>query len=36
LVEFAGGVVTIKDIKALKRAAQFDDAYLYLERQGRR
>jgi CRP-like cAMP-binding protein len=36
LVEFAGGVVTIKDFDALKRTAEFDAAYLYLDRQDRR
>jgi hypothetical protein len=32
LIEFAGGVVTIKDFDALKRVAEFDDSYLYLEK----
>ena len=34
-LEFAGALATIKDLEALKRAAEFDPAYLYLER-GRR
>jgi CRP-like cAMP-binding protein len=32
LMEFAGGVVTIKDFEGLKRAGEFDPSYLYLER----
>jgi CRP-like cAMP-binding protein len=31
-VEFAGGIVTIKDFEGLKRTAEFDPAYLYLDR----
>jgi hypothetical protein len=31
-MEFAGGVVTIKDFEGLKRAGEFDPSYLYLER----
>ena len=31
LVEFRGGRVTIRDLAALERAAEFDPAYLYLE-----
>jgi CRP-like cAMP-binding protein len=34
-VEFAGGVVTIMDLDALKQAAEFNPAYLYLDRHGR-
>ena len=33
LVEFAGGMVTIPDFKALEGTAEFDPSYLYLERQ---
>jgi hypothetical protein len=36
LLEFAGGVVTIRDLEALKQTADFDDSYLYLQRQVRR
>jgi len=32
LVEFRGGRVTIMDLPALERAAEFDPAYLYVER----
>ena len=32
LVEFTGGVVTIKDLGGLKRVAEFDPSYLYLDR----
>jgi CRP-like cAMP-binding protein len=32
VIEFAGGTVTIKDFEGLKRTAEFDPAYLYLER----
>lgn len=32
LVEFAGGLVTIPDIGALKQVAEFDPSYLYLDR----
>ena len=32
VIEFAGGTVTIKDLEGLKRTAEFDPAYLYLER----
>ncbi|HEY0312084.1 MAG TPA: Crp/Fnr family transcriptional regulator [Allosphingosinicella sp.] len=32
LVEFRGGRVTIMDLAGLERAAEFDPAYLYLER----
>lgn len=35
-VEFTGGVVTIKDAALLKRIAEFDPSYLYLEPQRRR
>jgi CRP-like cAMP-binding protein len=34
-VEFTGGVVTITDLDALKQAAEFNPAYLYLDRHGR-
>ena len=36
LLEFAGGVVTIRDLEGLKRTADFNDDYLYLQRQVRR
>ena len=36
LLEFAGGVVTIKDLNGLRRTAEFDDYYLYPERESRR
>lgn len=35
LVQFSGGVVTIKDFDALRQAAEFDPAYLYLHRRPR-
>jgi len=35
LVEFRGGRVTIHDLPGLERAAEFDPAYLYLERRPR-
>ena len=35
LVEFRGGRVSIRDLAALRRAAEFDPAYLYLERRPR-
>jgi CRP-like cAMP-binding protein len=34
-VEFANGVVTIKDLAALENIAEFDPAYLYLDRHRR-
>jgi CRP-like cAMP-binding protein len=34
-LEFAGGLVTIKNLDALRRTAEFDPAYLYLERRRR-
>jgi len=34
-VEFAGGVVTIRDMDALEQVAEFDASYLYLDRQVR-
>jgi CRP-like cAMP-binding protein len=36
LVEFAGGVVIIRDLDGLRHTAQFDDSYLYLEKEPRR
>ena len=36
ILEFAGGVVTIKDFEALKRAGEFDPSYLYLDGRGNR
>lgn len=35
LVEFAGGLVTIRDVGALKQKAEFDASYLYLDLQNR-
>lgn len=35
LIEFAGGLVTIRDVAALKQVAEFDASYLYLDRQNR-
>jgi CRP-like cAMP-binding protein len=35
LVEFRGGRVTIADLAGLRRLAEFDPAYLYLDRQSR-
>lgn len=35
VVEFAGGLVTIRDVAALKQMAEFDASYLYLDRQTR-
>ena len=35
LVEFRGGRVTIGDLQALRRVAEFDGDYLYLERRSR-
>ena len=35
LVEFARGLVTIRDVGALKKVAEFDASYLYLDRQQR-
>ena len=35
LVEFRGGVVTIQDLQGLQRVAEFDPAYLSLERRPR-
>ena len=35
ILEFAGGLVTIHDMAALKLTADFDPSYLYLERQRR-
>ena len=35
LIEFAGGLVTIRDVDALKQLAEFDPSYLYLEREER-
>ena len=35
LVEFRGGRVTIHDLPGLERVAEFDPAYLYLDRQPR-
>jgi CRP-like cAMP-binding protein len=34
-VEFAGGRVIVRDLEALKRTAEFDPAYLYLQRMDR-
>lgn len=34
-VEFASGVVSIRDLRALERTAEFDPAYLYLDRRRR-
>ena len=34
-VEFAGGLVTIHDFAALRRVAEFEPSYLYLDRQAR-
>jgi CRP-like cAMP-binding protein len=36
IVEFVGGVVTIKDLEALKQTGEFDPSYLYLEGRGYR
>lgn len=33
MVEFRGGRVEIRDVEALRGVAEFDDAYLYLERR---
>jgi len=35
ILDFAGGLVTIHDLAALKRVAEFDASYLYLDRQKR-
>jgi CRP-like cAMP-binding protein len=35
LVEFRGGRVAIRDLKGLERVAEFDPAYLYLEKRPR-
>ena len=35
VVEFAGGLVTIRDVAALKEMAEFDASYLYLDRRTR-
>lgn len=35
VVEFAGGLVTIRDVAALKGIAEFDASYLYLDRRTR-
>ncbi|AJP74461.1 Crp/Fnr family transcriptional regulator [Sphingomonas hengshuiensis] len=35
LVEFRGGRVTIHDLRELRRVAEFDPAYLYLEKRAR-
>ncbi|NUR44753.1 MAG: Crp/Fnr family transcriptional regulator [Sphingomonas sp.] len=35
LIDFAGGLVTIRDVAALKQIAEFDASYLYLDRQAR-
>ena len=35
LVEFRGGRVSIHDLAGLERVAEFDPAYLHLERRGR-
>ena len=35
VVEFAGGLVTIRDVAALKATAEFDASYLYLDRRTR-
>jgi len=35
LVEFRGGRVTISDLAALRRAAEFDPAFLYLDKRAR-
>jgi CRP-like cAMP-binding protein len=35
MLDFAGGLVTIHDMAALKRVAEFDASYLYLDRQQR-
>jgi CRP-like cAMP-binding protein len=35
ILDFAGGLVTIHDMAALKRVAEFDASYLYLDRQQR-
>ena len=34
-MDFAGGLVTIHDMAALKKVADFDPSYLYLDRQQR-
>ena len=34
-VEFANGVVTIRDLEKLKDTAEFNPAYLYLDRHRR-
>ena len=36
LLEFAGGLVTMRDVDALKQLAEFDPSYLYLEREDAR
>jgi hypothetical protein len=35
LVQFSGGVVTIQDFHRLSQTAEFDPAYLYLQKRPR-
>ena len=35
LLDFRGGRVTLKDVAAVRRLADFDPGYLYLERRSR-
>lgn len=35
LLDFSGGLVTVRDVAALKQCGEFDPSYLYLERQPR-